>query len=124
MLSHDKASVQHETDSDNPDTDVAESGDRLYLNDDAGRFVEVSGGPLADDYPSEGAAWCDLDGDGLADLVVANYEQEIEQTGGERGVGFAGSSLPESWRQSVRGCFSGFHATFGQAFVRPRRELR
>lgn len=87
MLSHDKAAPPHETDADNPETDSGESGDRLYLNDGAGHFSEVPGGPLADDYPSEGAAWSDLDGDGMADLYVANYERDVTDTGGERGIG-------------------------------------
>ena len=38
-------------------------------------------GELTDDFPSEGAAWGDLNGDGYPDLWVANYERNGEPLG-------------------------------------------
>ncbi|MBN1295924.1 CRTAC1 family protein, partial [bacterium] len=92
VLSHDTtqpagADTGDTADGTDTETVAAGSGDRLYLNNGSGVFTIVPGGPLADMYPSEGAAWCDIDGDGLPDLYVANYEQAISETGGQRGVG-------------------------------------
>ncbi len=66
------------------------AADRLYINQgnngagiphfrEAVEFAPV----IADEYPSEGAAWGDLQGDGRPDLYVANYEK----SGPELGLG-------------------------------------
>jgi tetratricopeptide (TPR) repeat protein len=58
-----------------------ETGDRLYLNQghtEGGlpqflQAIELAG-VISDSFPSEGAGWGDLQGDGRPDLYVANYE--------------------------------------------------
>lgn len=59
----------------------AAGGDRLFLNEGQNRdgtlqFRDVTGlcGEIRDGYPTEGAAWGDVQGDGRPDLYVANYE--------------------------------------------------
>lgn len=50
--------------------------DRLWHNNGEGSFTDVThwAGEISDSFPTEGAAWGDLDGDGYLDLYVANYE--------------------------------------------------
>jgi hypothetical protein len=65
-----------------------EDGNRLLLNDGTGKFLPAGPFPESEPgYRTEGAAWCDMNGDGLVDLYLANYEMDIEKTGGQRAVG-------------------------------------
>ncbi len=68
--------------------DTPEDGNRLLLNDGTGRFTQAD--PFSGSNPgyrTEGAAWCDMNGNGLPDLYLANYEMDVRLTGGQRGVG-------------------------------------
>ncbi|MGE0708746.1 MAG: FG-GAP-like repeat-containing protein [Planctomycetota bacterium] len=60
-------------------------GDHLLRNDSVPgrvRFVDLSSTlGVFDDFPSEGAGWGDLNGDGWPDLYVANYEQSFPGPG-------------------------------------------
>ena len=50
--------------------------DRLWLNNGDGTFVDITDRTaLADTLQTEGAAWCDIDGDLYPDLYIANYER-------------------------------------------------
>lgn len=57
---------------------IAGKGSRDYLfhNNGDGTFTDVTekAGAVYDNYPSEGAAWVDFNGDGFLDIYVANYE--------------------------------------------------
>ncbi|MDD4309345.1 MAG: VCBS repeat-containing protein, partial [Candidatus Cloacimonetes bacterium] len=52
-------------------------GELLLKNQNGTRFVNVNerAGDINDSYPSEAAAWIDLDGTGYPSLYVANYEK-------------------------------------------------
>jgi tetratricopeptide (TPR) repeat protein len=56
---------------------TGDKADRLWRNLGEGTFedVTVAAGNVRDDYPSEGAAWGDLNNDGFLDLYIANYEK-------------------------------------------------
>lgn len=65
-----------------------ENGNRLLINDGTGNYLPAEPFPgIEPGYRTEGAAWCDMNGDGLVDLYLANYEMDIEKTGGQRAVG-------------------------------------
>ena len=61
------------------------------------RFVEWKGRGLGDAYPSEGAAWGDLNGDGVPDLYLANYETKLAQGTPDR---LFLSTGPARWRDA------------------------
>ncbi len=52
-------------------------GESLMKNQEGLRFVKVNerAGDVDDHYPTEGAAWIDIDGEGYPSLYCANYEQ-------------------------------------------------
>lgn len=60
-------------------------GDALMKNQGDGRFVKVNerAGDIDDGFPSEAAAWLDLQGSGYPSLYVANYEKWQIRTGYE-----------------------------------------
>lgn len=65
-----------------------DKGDRLCLNQGNDRsgiphFEDITDliGEIGDNYPTEGAAWGDLQGDGRPDLYVANYESPGPDSG-------------------------------------------
>ncbi len=65
-----------------------EDGNRLLLNDGTGSFIPAAPFPgIESENRTEGAAWCDLNGDGLVDLYLANYEMDHAKAGGQYGVG-------------------------------------
>lgn len=52
-------------------------GEALMKNQDRSRFVKVNerAGDIDDRFPTEGAAWIDIDGTGYPSLYCANYEK-------------------------------------------------
>ncbi|MDZ4183055.1 MAG: VCBS repeat-containing protein, partial [Candidatus Cloacimonadaceae bacterium] len=58
-------------------------GERLMKNMDGSRFVDVSerAGDIDDRFPTEGAAWIDLDGKGYPSIYSANYETWQKSSG-------------------------------------------
>lgn len=58
-------------------------GERLMKNMDGSRFVDVSerAGDIDDRFPTEGAAWIDLDGMGYPSIYSANYETWQKSSG-------------------------------------------
>jgi tetratricopeptide (TPR) repeat protein len=87
------ADVDNDGDLDFYATSGATSGDRtdrLWLNGGDGTFSDAteSAGGMTDSYTTEGAAWGDYDGDGLADLYLASYERPRDEAFDEYGVGY------------------------------------
>jgi FG-GAP-like repeat/ASPIC and UnbV len=63
------------------------TGDAIFLGDGTSVFTRNTAYHVADQYPTEGAAWADFDGDGWIDLYVANYEKQVTENQQERGLG-------------------------------------
>ncbi|MCB5245638.1 MAG: CRTAC1 family protein [Candidatus Cloacimonetes bacterium] len=57
--------------------DAEGNGESLMKNQEGLRFVKVNerAGDIDDHYPTEGAAWIDIEGKGYPSLYCANYEQ-------------------------------------------------
>ncbi len=102
-----------------------EGGDRLYINEgknrDGGvqfRDATAQCSLIRDNYPTEGAAWGDLQGDGRPDLYVANYELPGAKTGEGTPdflyVNLADPDSPLGFRFERLGPDSGLNPPFGE----------
>ncbi len=84
-------------------------GEALMKNQDGGRFVKVNerAGDIDDRYPTEGAAWIDIDGLGYPSFYAANYEKWQERSGFpdffwyNDGGYFSDASVNRGFRQPV-----------------------
>lgn len=80
------------------------SGDMLMKNMDNTRFARVNerAGDIDDRYPTEAAAWIDVDGSGYPSIYSANYEKWQVQSG-----------FPDDFWQNDKGYFSDQSAAKG-----------
>ncbi|MBW6514556.1 MAG: CRTAC1 family protein [Candidatus Syntrophosphaera sp.] len=79
-------------------------GEALMKNMDGTRFVKVNerAGDIDDGFPTEGAAWVDIDGQGYPSLYTANYEKWQQRRG-----------YPDSFWRNEQGYFTDAAASLG-----------
>jgi tetratricopeptide (TPR) repeat protein len=76
---------------------------RFWRNNGDGTFADVTSTAvnLPNDYPTEGAAWGDYNGDGWVDLYLANYEKPIS-----RAIGYGRGTPDVLWVNNRDGSFT------------------